>query len=460
MSIEHSVIIDIPNLVHWFGTYPGELNPKFSPLPLGPKWNWKSTESYSKVEDFPKNIKIFDDACSKAKKFGNKNKSIFLYWNIDKNMTNNSKYANQHKNIRHTIFDKLQNNGLITTVNVRNKWEEYLSDLRNSIFCVSPPGNGTDAHRTWEALYMGCIPLVSSYKPLNDVYKNLPVIIVDDWSKLTTEYLKQKQQEIFLKNIHPLNLEQLNLDYWKNKIYNKIYNKMITYRGVIIEPRPHIALESVINNICEKIHCPITIVHGTKNKDYVLKIAKKIPCVDLVLEINAEQLNAKTYSKVLTTEEFWDKTRKNEQKILIFQTDSGICGEGNDIYNYLGYDYCGAPWVDDKRVGNGGFSIRDPEIAKKHIRSNVPDTSNEDLQFSKWCMEDTDCSICNYDTAIDFSSETIASKSWGFHNNFWMNSPICEFNKEVEQLNNKQPKFEYKIPFDNWKPTFTKTYSK
>lgn len=49
----------------------------------------------------------------------------------------------------------------------RTAWHEpgqdigkYFSLVRQSTFVLSPPGNGPDCHRTWEALYLGAIPVV------------------------------------------------------------------------------------------------------------------------------------------------------------------------------------------------------------------------------------------------------------------------------------------------------------
>jgi hypothetical protein len=54
------------------------------------------------------------------------------------------------------------------------------------------------------------------------------------------------------------------------------------------------------------------------------------------------------------------------ETFLLFQTDSMILKENKDnIYDFLQYDYVGAPWVSCKPngvqhgdVGNGGFSLR------------------------------------------------------------------------------------------------------
>jgi len=37
---------------------------------------------------------------------------------------------------------------------------DYTKWLKSHMFILSPPGNGNDCHRTWEALYLGAIPIV------------------------------------------------------------------------------------------------------------------------------------------------------------------------------------------------------------------------------------------------------------------------------------------------------------
>jgi hypothetical protein len=59
---------------------------------------------------------------------------------------------------------------------------EYLEQLAASYFCVSPEGNGNDCHRTWEALYLRTVPIVTR-TPLTDHHPDLPLIVLDDWSQ-------------------------------------------------------------------------------------------------------------------------------------------------------------------------------------------------------------------------------------------------------------------------------------
>lgn len=81
-------------------------------------------------------------------------------------------------------------------------------------FVLSPTGEGMDCHRTWEALCLGCIPIMIS-TPLDDMFEGLPVLIVKSWSDITKELLDEtikdyKQREFCM--------EKLELKYWLNRI--------------------------------------------------------------------------------------------------------------------------------------------------------------------------------------------------------------------------------------------------
>lgn len=93
-------------------------------------------------------------------------------------------------------------------------FEDYLQDLSDSLFVVSPPGVGIDCHRTWEALLMGCYPIVlhSSLAPL---YQDLPILTVQDWSEITLPFLKQQQKRLEEKTI---SREPLYAPFWLDKV--------------------------------------------------------------------------------------------------------------------------------------------------------------------------------------------------------------------------------------------------
>lgn len=94
-------------------------------------------------------------------------------------------------------------------------FQEYLTDLSRTVFVVSPPGNGQDCHRTWEALLMGCYPIVLS-STLNPLYEDLPVVVVSSWDEVTEEFLRQKQTEFEAKSF---DFAKLYAPYWYAKVF-------------------------------------------------------------------------------------------------------------------------------------------------------------------------------------------------------------------------------------------------
>ena len=65
----------------------------------------------------------------------------------------------------------------------------YRKKLVKSYFVISPPGNGFDCHRTWEALYFKTVPVVlKEYYGFSHL--DLPVLKVDSFESflsLTTQ---------------------------------------------------------------------------------------------------------------------------------------------------------------------------------------------------------------------------------------------------------------------------------
>ena len=94
----------------------------------------------------------------------------------------------------------------------------HAANLRNYSFVASPPGNGEDTHRTWEAMYLGCVPIVlRSYMTESFEALNLPIWIVDSYQDLiglTESDLAQKYSELGNR----FQSSPLWLDYWRDEI--------------------------------------------------------------------------------------------------------------------------------------------------------------------------------------------------------------------------------------------------
>jgi hypothetical protein len=83
-------------------------------------------------------------------------------------------------------------------------------------FVVSPHGNGLDCHRTWEALCLGCIPIVKT-SPIDSLFDDLPVLIVNNWNDVNIDLLNKTIDEFKNKQF---NYDKLLLKYWTDK-FNK-----------------------------------------------------------------------------------------------------------------------------------------------------------------------------------------------------------------------------------------------
>ena len=82
-------------------------------------------------------------------------------------------------------------------------------------YIISPHGNGLDCHRTYEAIALGCIPVVRT-SSLDLIYRDLPVIILQNWEECTIERLNEEAKKLKLEKI-----EKIRLGYWVNLIGSK-----------------------------------------------------------------------------------------------------------------------------------------------------------------------------------------------------------------------------------------------
>ncbi len=82
-------------------------------------------------------------------------------------------------------------------------------------FVLSPHGAGLDCHRTWEALLLGCIPIVKAAKLNADLFSELPVIIVNDWREINPSLLVESAQQLSQQTIR---MDKLLMSYWKSQI--------------------------------------------------------------------------------------------------------------------------------------------------------------------------------------------------------------------------------------------------
>lgn len=111
----------------------------------------------------------------------------------------------------HEYYRKTYIEGVIKISVTDPKCYDILSKYK---FILSPRGAGEDCHRTWEALYLDMIPIVLS-SSINELYEDLPIVVVDGWDDINEEFLNNKFEEISKKKQNnEYKMEKIYLDYW------------------------------------------------------------------------------------------------------------------------------------------------------------------------------------------------------------------------------------------------------
>ena len=96
--------------------------------------------------------------------------------------------------------------------------KKYFSELSKYRFVLSPPGNGLDCHRTWEAIYSKTIPIVFN-STLSSGFNDLPILVIEDIEEITKLTL-QDLSNIY-SNLITKSSEIAYFEYWKKLIFEK-----------------------------------------------------------------------------------------------------------------------------------------------------------------------------------------------------------------------------------------------
>jgi hypothetical protein len=193
-------------LIHWYCQNNVIVHPKVTTIPIGLDYHTISNNNnhpwgpkMSPLEQEKQLIQLEREPFYKRK--------IKCYSNFHFFMT--TKYGNNRKEAVRDISPEL----VFYEPNKKPRLETWKNQIEYA-FVISPHGNGLDCHRTWEALVLGCIPIVTT-SPLDVLYKDLPVLIVNKWTDITFDLLKNTINEF--KN-STFNMDKLTLKYWMDII--------------------------------------------------------------------------------------------------------------------------------------------------------------------------------------------------------------------------------------------------
>jgi len=209
---EFNSLINSHYLIKWFAQntqFQG--HPKIIQLPIG--------LDYHTISNDPKcSWKLQDEGRLPSEQemilFNIKENIVPFYERIPKiyvNFTIHSDRFGDRKKSLETISSYL--------LEINNTFTPRTNNWKNTIkysFVLSPFGCGMDCHRTWEALCLGCIPIVKAPN-FSKLFEDLPVLIVNDWNDITQKLLDKTIEDFKTKTF---NYDKLELKYWVNKFKN------------------------------------------------------------------------------------------------------------------------------------------------------------------------------------------------------------------------------------------------
>jgi hypothetical protein len=104
---------------------------------------------------------------------------------------------------------------------------EFYKLIAQHKFVLSPRGRGLDCYRTYEALYLGTFPIVKT-SPLDHLFKDLPVLIVDDWSDINLNLLERTYKDFTSpERQNQFKFEKLYAAYWEKEFYSHSTHSVI-----------------------------------------------------------------------------------------------------------------------------------------------------------------------------------------------------------------------------------------
>jgi len=183
--------LDDPRIVHWFAQNATIEHPKLTALPIGianAMWPHGHIES------------LVGAAAAVPRQ-----RKALVYCNFA---------VSTNPSIRAPLLAKLSKSDVTWCAPAR-RFADYLAEMASCQWCVSPTGNGVDCHRTWEALYLGVVPILSRMQVALALYEGLPVIFIDDLSDISKAVIDAEQRRI---DGMQFDLSHLTMSRWRHRI--------------------------------------------------------------------------------------------------------------------------------------------------------------------------------------------------------------------------------------------------
>lgn len=197
-------------LVHWFSQNMVARHEKITIMPIGLDYHTMTSRTiWGPVTSCLDQEHILESIIKNSRPFYERTNKCYANYHFSMNTRHAYDRKDALKNIPRDLvfYEERPVNRLITW----NRQKDYA-------FVISPHGGGLDCHRTWEALALACIPIVKTSQ-IDDLFQDLPVLIVREWSHITQELLDKTILDFkYRHNNNEFNYKKLSLAWWVDKI--------------------------------------------------------------------------------------------------------------------------------------------------------------------------------------------------------------------------------------------------
>jgi hypothetical protein len=218
---EADALLDSPLLLHWFTqNYDGsEARGKVSPIPIGldfhtisngRRWgHWPATPAAQEAELLA--------LITRAKP--NRQRERLAHADFQFNKHPRQKVG------RDEAYRVLRDSPAVVFQQRKVRRIDLWEEKTRYAFVVSPRGVGLDTHRTWESLVLGNI-VITLHTSLDPLFEGLPVVLLDDWSEITSENLARWHEQHADAFERPEVEERLTNRYWIAHMRNVVRNEL------------------------------------------------------------------------------------------------------------------------------------------------------------------------------------------------------------------------------------------
>ena len=199
-------LVNDPRLIHWFCQNITLDHHKITRMPIGLDYHTLTTRPlWGPLSSCEQQEKMLLMIKNKSLPFWNRNIKCYANFHFTMNTKLGYDRKDAFQNINKDLIYYEENK--VTRLITWNKQKDYS-------FVICPHGGGLDCHRNWEALCLGCIPIVKT-SPIDKLYSDLPVLIIKDWHIITQELLNDTLSVFKAKlENNEFNIEKLKLSYW------------------------------------------------------------------------------------------------------------------------------------------------------------------------------------------------------------------------------------------------------